>query len=334
MKKELLKIVQMASRDQPAWLQKKRSLALILQERFSKAEQQQEWLTKWENPSLEINSDDSALIHDGDDYVALPINLAVQKYPELLQENLMEKAVRWQENQLNAIHLALMDVGQFIYVPDNTELKSPLELGLVTKSNNPHNLIIVGAGAKVSVVEESRYETEQPIYAATEILMGTGAQVKFYQDNHYQSDFTRQAVHAYQARESVLNIEGIIPAVSHNYNSFYSFLDGSNAHWNVKLASLVNNESQRKVTTQVDGYGEGTSADVKEWGWKTPNSQLEWGRLATVDGELLELHQQRVVASNKTLFINNMPRNSENFSSAHDFFEEYLPIKSWLMEHC
>ena len=147
MNEELLKTVQKASQGQPDWLQKKRSLAIMLQKRFPLANQQQAWLAKWQEPELVTNDESSLLNHDGDDFVALPINMAVQKYPELLQENLMEKAVRWQDNQLNALHLALMDTGQFIYVPDETKLEKPLKVGLVTRSNNPHNLIIVGAGA-------------------------------------------------------------------------------------------------------------------------------------------------------------------------------------------
>ena len=69
----------------------------------------------------------------------------------------MEKAVRWQDNQLNALHLALMDTGKFIYVPDETKLEKPLKIELVTRSNNPHNLIIVGAGAQVTIIEEGSY---------------------------------------------------------------------------------------------------------------------------------------------------------------------------------
>ena len=155
MNEELLKTVQKASQGQPDWLQKKRSLAIMLQKRFALADQQQAWLAKWQQPELVTNDESSLLNHDGDDFVALPINVAVQKYPELLQENLMEKAVRWQDNQLNALHLALMDTGQFIYVPDETKLEKPLKVELVTRSNNPHNLVIVGAGAQVTIIEES-----------------------------------------------------------------------------------------------------------------------------------------------------------------------------------
>ena len=329
MNEELLKTVQKASQGQPDWLQKKRSLAIMLQKRFPLANQQQAWLAKWQELELVTNDESSLLNHDGDDFVALPINMAVQKYPELLQENLMEKAVRWQDNQLNALHLALMDTGQFIYVPDETKLEKPLKVGLVTRSNNPHNLIIVGAGAQVTVIEESDYKTQSPLFAATEILMGTGAQVKFCQNNHYHGDLVRQAVHSYQARGSKLEVEGVIPENQQGYSSFYSFLDGSDAHWNVQLASMVEADCQQEVVTQVVGYGENTSAQVNEWGWVAPNAQLKWGKLATVDDEPLELHQHRVIASNEKTVVNDQ-KEASHFNTPGDFFKAQLPANSWL----
>ena len=329
MNEELLKTVQKASQGQPDWLQKKRSLAIMLQKRFPLANQQQAWLTKWQQPNLAANDEPSLLNHDGDDFVALPINLAVQKYPELLQENLMEKAVRWQDNQLNALHLALMDTGQFIYVPDNTKLEEPLKIRLVTRNNNPHNLIIVGAGAQVTIIEESSYETQAPLYAATEILLGTGAQVKFCQNNHYHGDLVRQAVHSYQARGSKLEVEGVIPENQHGYSSFYSFLDGSDAHWNVQLASMVEADCQQEVVTQVDGYGENTSAQVNEWGWVDSNAQIKWGKLATVDEEPLELHQHRIIASSDRIMDDDQ-KEASHFNAPGDFFKAQLPANSWL----
>lgn len=329
MNEELLTIVQKASQNQPDWLQKKRSLALMLQKRFPLANQQQEWLTSWRQPLLVNNEEPSALNHDGDDFVALPITEAVQRYPELLQENLMEKAVRWQDNQLNAIHLALMDTGQFIYVPDNTKLTSPLKINLGTKSTNPHNLIIVGAGAELTIVEESKYLTAAPIYSATELLLGTGARVTFYQHNHYQSTLVRQAVHAYQARGALLNVDGIIPASQQGYSSFYSFLDGTDTHWNVKLAASVAETNQQEVVTQVDGYGEKTSAQVNEWGWVNPNAQVNWGKLATVDDEPLVLHQKQIVAGGDQFLVDGQEKEA-CFKTASDFFAAQLPDNSWL----
>ncbi len=105
MNEELLKTVQKASQGQPDWLQKKRSLAIMLQKRFPLANHQQAWLAKCQQPSIAGNDESLSLNHDGDDFVALPINVAVQKYPELLQENLMEKAMLKEDMEILMAHL-------------------------------------------------------------------------------------------------------------------------------------------------------------------------------------------------------------------------------------
>ena len=51
-----------------------------------------------------------------DSLTAMPLEEAVNEYSTLLQENLMEKAIFWQESQLAAMHLANIDCGQFIYL--------------------------------------------------------------------------------------------------------------------------------------------------------------------------------------------------------------------------
>lgn len=330
MNQKLLAIVQENAQVQPAWLQKKRSLAVMLEKRFPLAEQQQKWLTGWQSPQLMKNTEKFFLVHEGDDFVALPMAQAVNRYPELLQENLMEKAVRWQDSQLNAIHLALMDAGQFIYVPDKTKLMEPVNLRATSRSSNPHNLIIVGAGARVTISEESSYGFDGPIYAATEILMGTDAQVDFQQASHYKSPLVRQAVHAYQARGSQLNLEGIIPDAQEGYNSFYSFLDGNDTHWNAQLLA-TGETNQTKVVTQVDGYGENTSAQVNSWGWN--NSHLEWGKLTTVDEEPLTLHQKQVIGRPGMVTINGEQQKIIALKSQSEFVQHYLPKNSWLQSH-
>lgn len=329
MNEELLNKVQYNSRNEPAWLQKKRALAVMLQDRFSLVSDQQDWLNKWQTTTDRMNQDQDYLQHEGQDYVALPIENAVEEYPELLQENLMEKAVQWQDSQLNAMHLALMDAGEFIYVPDDTRVKQPLEIKLTTDSSNPHNLIIIGAGAKVTIEEQSHYEGTMPLYAATEILVGTGAQVEFRQVNTYRSKLVYHAVHAYQARESHLDIVGLIPEAQRVVSSFYSFLDGQNSHWNASLAAVSHNNCQQDIQTLVDGYGEETSAQVNEWGWQEANSQLHFAELATVDDEPLDLRQAQVVGEPGKLTRDLKPEVSE-FETSSQFFGKMIPANSWL----
>ena len=117
MNEQLLKQIQAASQDQPAWLQQKRQLAMMRAEELPTDQWQTPLLDSWSNHSQLTITNEQGVTHT-DGYVDLPIFKAAQQYPELLQENLMEKAIDWQASQVNALHLALLNGGRFIYIPD------------------------------------------------------------------------------------------------------------------------------------------------------------------------------------------------------------------------
>lgn len=332
METNLLKQVQANALHQPAWLQKKRALAIMLKNRFKLAQGQQTFIEAWQEPQLLTESEPSYQMHLGNDYVALPLQKAVLQYPELLQENLMEKAVRWQDSQLNAMHLALMDAGQFIYVPDHQQINQPLQLQLESQSQNPHNLILVGAGAKVTIEEHSRFLNPEPTYAATEILVGTGATVNYRQVEQFRTNQVRHAVHVYQAREAQVNLAVVAPAGQESYSSLYSFLDGNDSQWSLDLAAMAEHGQKGQIDTMVDGYGEGTAAQVNEWGWQSVDSKIAFGQLATVDDEPLSLTQHTYLGSPNGVQVNGQLDSTRSYQSVQDFFNQKRITNDWLKE--
>ena len=138
MNQQLLSQVMASCVYAPDWLMKKRQLAVLLQERFKSTPATEKIIAAWlENPSLaqleqsvgeQANADQvKAAVPHTTGWVNLPLFAAANVYPELLQENLMEKAISWQDSQLNAMHLALLNGGRFIYIPDGTIVKEPIE---------------------------------------------------------------------------------------------------------------------------------------------------------------------------------------------------------------
>ena len=136
MNQQLLSQVMASCVNAPDWLMKKRQLAVLLQERFKSTPAAEKIMAAWlENPSLaqleqaadeQADADQvTAAVPPTTGWVNLPLFTAANTYPELLQENLMEKAISWQDSQLNAMHLALLNGGRFIYIPDGTIVKEP-----------------------------------------------------------------------------------------------------------------------------------------------------------------------------------------------------------------
>lgn len=302
--------------NEPAWLQKKRTLALMLKDRFPRLKGQDQWIDEWTDLPLVADKD---LTSSTNTVEVLPLLDAVNHYPELLQENLMEKAVSWQDNQLNAMHIALMDAGEFVYVPDNSHLEAPIKLHLETSGRNPHQLIIVGAGATVQIKETSTFNSRNPLYYATEILLGTGAKVSFEQEGDYQSTAVHHAVHAYQARGSRLDIKVRIPSAYLVESSFYTFLDGPDTHWHGKIHAFAKARQAIKVKTMADGYGNNTKGQIYELGWEEPDGKVEFGSLASANGEPLALQQTTIIGKKGSMSINGQEKTAD-FKDRNAFF--------------
>lgn len=282
-------------RNEPGWLQKKRQLASILMERFPQQTGQEQWLKAWSSQTKVVNRGTNLVSHDGD-YVVQPLSKAVNEYSEMLQENLMEKAISWQDGQLNAAHLARIDGGQFVYVPDDVVLNDPIVIAPTMPGTNPHNVIIVGAHSRVVIDETAQFINPGAVYAGTELLVGTEAQVTYRQFNRFVGRRARQAVHCYQAQGSWVKLRYGQGSATDVTNSLYSFLDGRQTRWTAKVALRVPAGAHQECRPILDGYGVETVGRLQVWGQADTAADLQLAHLTTGSGEPLNIaqHQERL----------------------------------------
>ena len=277
MNQQLLSQVMASCVNAPDWLMKKRQLAVLLQERFKSTPAAEKIMAAWlENPSLaqleqsadeQANADQvKATVPPTTGWVNLPLFTAANAYPELLQENLMEKAISWQDSQLNAMHLALLNGGRFIYIPDGTIVKEPIELTVDCPLPNYHNLVIVGAGAQATIVEHQTATSRQPAYFGTELLLGDGARVDYYQSNRFSAAQNHQAVRAYQAQHSVLNMYLALFDEHDLTTDFYANLDGQGGEAEIKMVTIASGQQVQDVQTQVLNHGPHTVGNIVQNG--------------------------------------------------------------------
>lgn len=265
MNSELVSQVQTASSGQPDWLQKKRQLAIMMADNLPKTTWQNKILQGWlKEPHLRIT--DEQVLANQNGYVNLPIFLAAQQYPELVQENLMEKAINWQADQLNALHLAFLNGGRFIYIPNDTIVKQPIELQDPAPECNYHNLIIVGANSQVTIVENEVATSQQPSYLGTELLLGDSSKVDYYQSNTFTADHNWESVRAYQAGDSVLNIYCALFDRHHLYGDFHSNLDGDGSRANFKMVGIATHDQVQEIHTRIDNHGLHTDGEILQNG--------------------------------------------------------------------
>lgn len=275
--------------NEPAWLQQKRQLAATLLGRFPKVDDQDEWLSFWQGRS--DGTSNNWLRKEEKDLIALPLSEAVIKYSDLLQENLMEKAIRWQDNQLNAAHLARVDCGQFIYVPTENYRKETVNFSPQASSTNIHNVIIIGSNVNITIEEKICDPVTKPVYAATELLIGANSNVSYRVADQLSGQCILQAVHAYQAHGSTLNLELASTTASKLKTDLYSFLDGNNTTWNATVGTQTTKNGQHDIISIVDGFGKGTAANLSVF---TSGNNIKYLPLRTGSGEPLEIMTKQV----------------------------------------
>lgn len=265
MMQDLLSQIKKAVPDQPDWLQQKRQLAGQLAATFTTNDFAQHIIDQWQAPDLGIVDDGQGDCSTAD-YVDLPLFAAARKYSELLQENLMEKAIFWQDSQLNALHMAMLNGGRFIYVPDNKVIEKPIELHVDCPLTNYHNLVIVGANSQVTIVEQQNGSSQQPTFFGTELLLGDGAVVNYYQSNHFTSATNWQATRAYQAADSQLNVYTAFFDQHDLYTDTFTSLDGDGSNASVKTVAITNGQQHQEVHTRIDNHGLHTDGEIQQNG--------------------------------------------------------------------
>lgn len=104
------------------------------------------------------------------------MDVAVQKYPELVKKYYMNKCVSPRLHKFAALHGAVWSGGTFIYVPKNVKVDMPLQayfrMNAASMGQFEHTLIIVDEGAECHYIEgcftEGNLVTTNPDYKSIE----------------------------------------------------------------------------------------------------------------------------------------------------------------------
>lgn len=85
------------------------------------------------------------------------MDVAVQKYPELVKEYFMTSCIKSDEHVFVSLHAAVWSGGTFIYVPKGVKVQMPLQayfrMNTPSSGQFEHTLIIVDEGASVEYIE-------------------------------------------------------------------------------------------------------------------------------------------------------------------------------------
>ena len=108
---------------------------------------------------------------------------AIVKHPDLVREYFMQQTPELGSQKYEALHVALLRNGTFLYIPDNLEVKKPFVAYNWAFRNKgalfPHTLFIAGKQAKASLIEfqeSGSADTEHLVIANAHLYAGDGAQ--------------------------------------------------------------------------------------------------------------------------------------------------------------
>lgn len=209
---ELISRVQASSANQPDWLQKKRQLAATLLTHFSTNKEEQLVVDAWLN-DIDLTPAREPKVKSSGGLVDLPLAQAVKQYPAMCQENLMEKGLSWQDSQLNALHLALLNGGRFLYLPNNCQLSCPVELLAKIGATNYHTLIIIGSHCQLTIKDQRYWNSHLPLFSGVELLVGADSAVSYRYKGRLTSPSPHLGLHIYQAHGSQVRV-AMSPQVS------------------------------------------------------------------------------------------------------------------------
>ncbi|MGT2911594.1 Fe-S cluster assembly protein SufD [Streptococcus cameli] len=200
---------------------------------------------------------------------------AMAVIPEVL-ENHFGTALAYDTDKLAAYNTAYFNATAVLYVPDNVEIKQPIE-GLYyqdSTSDVPFNkrvLIVAGKNSQFTYLErfESLGDGEVPASAniAVEVLALAGSQIKF-------SSIDRLGKHvtAFMSRRGRLSNDASIDwalGVMNEGNivaDFDSDLIGNGSHANLKVVALSSGRQVQGIDSRVTNHGRNSIGHILQHG--------------------------------------------------------------------
>lgn len=200
---------------------------------------------------------------------------ALEEIPQVVEAH-FGTARPYDEDKLAAYHYAYINSAAVLYVPDNMEIKTPLEGIFLQDSDsdvpfNKHILIIAGKNTKFSYIE--RFEStgnqakKTSANISVEIIAGSGSQISYSAIDRLGDNVTayinRRAKHA---NDSSVDWAMGVMNEGHVIGDFNSDLIGKGSHANLKVVAVSSGRQIQGIDTRVTNYGSHSIGHILQHG--------------------------------------------------------------------
>ena len=149
------------------------------------------------------------------------MDVALQKYPELVKEYFMTKCIPVTLHKYIALHGAVWSGGTFIYIPENVKVEMPLQAYFRMNTESfgqfEHTLIIVEKNAQASYVEgcsSPKYNSASLHAGCVELFVKEGARLRYSSVENWSNN-----TYNLNTKRAIVEKNGIIEWVTGNMGS-------------------------------------------------------------------------------------------------------------------
>jgi len=198
----------------------------------------------------------------------LPLAQALKDKPQLLERYLFGGGAA-PASALSALHQAFLGEGTFIHVPAGVKVASPILLrslqGPAQPAFFPHTLVVLEAGAELTIIEELASVDERPGFTmgVSELVVGEAARLSYIHHqglNRLSTVALRQQTRL--GRDSYLYTLGLANGAAHSGSLLESMLKEEGATVDLLGLVLAGQGQQMELRTLQDHAARGGNSDA------------------------------------------------------------------------
>ncbi|MGA9365459.1 MAG: Fe-S cluster assembly protein SufD [Bacteroidota bacterium] len=185
---------------------------------------------------------------------------AMKSASGILEQHLTQHA-RYDENAFSALSAAFLLDGVYVFIPDKTILKEPIQLLFISTGAEakfvsfPRTLVVVGNNSQVSLIE-THVALEDNVYfsnAVSEIVIGENSVVEYdVLEDESERSFHIGNTHVYQERNSTYTSNAVSYSGALVRNNVTAVLDGEGAECTLNGLYVVADEQHVDNHTTID----------------------------------------------------------------------------------
>lgn len=202
------------------------------------------------------------------------LRAAIRTHGDLVRQALMTKGMQPDTDKFTALNTALMTNGFFLYIPENVQLKQPIEITQFVDGRQAQNffnrsLVLAAENSRVQVIQRLGTIGTQATTAhvRVEVIADANAQVEFAGLDTLGAN-TTATLNRYGilAPDAQLNWELAEMNAGNVVADFESALVGRGAVAQVKTIAIANGKQTQGIETRVTNYGKKTTANIVQRG--------------------------------------------------------------------